>query len=370
MRTISSSQGNRIVMDGKLVINMASNNYLGMANHPEVIAAAKAALDTYGIGPGAGRTIAGNYPVHNELEAALAHYKHTEDAIVFNSGFTANLGVIPSLVGKDDVIFSDELNHASIIDACRLSKAQIKPYKHLDMQSLRLLLEETTAQKKLIVSDGVFSMDGDLAPLPQIYELAKKHNALIMVDDAHGDGVMGAHGRGVVEHFGMHGLIDVESGSLSKAFGTAGGFVAGKKELIEYMRKHARSFIFTSSPLPQSYAAATLRSLQILMNDETRLHGLWHNRAYFSSRIKEAGFDIGNTQSPIIPVYIGDETLSATVSQRLFEEGVFAQSIQYPFVAAGRARIRVILSSTHTTEDLNEAVKAFVRVGQELAIIK
>lgn len=369
IRTTYSPQSNRILLDGREVINMAANNYLGLANHPALVEAAKQAIDIYGVGPGAGRTIVGNYPVHNELEAKLAAFKQVEAALVFNSGLTANLGTIPSLVGKGDMIFSDELNHASIIDGCRLSRADIKPYKHLDMTSLQQLLEESAAPKKLIVTDGVFSMDGDLAPLPTLVQLAKQYNAILMVDDAHGDGVMGKTGRGTVEHFGLHGQVDVETGSLSKAFGAAGGFVAGKQELIDYMRKNARSFIFTSSPLPQPYAAAAITALDLIKESDERIRKLWDNREYFASQIIKAGFSIGNTQSPIIPVYIGDESLSTQMSERMYGEGIFAQSIQYPFVAKNQARIRIILSALHSKDDLDMAVDVMVKMGKELKLL-
>lgn len=288
---------------------------------------------------------------------------------MFNSGWAANLGTIPTLVGKGDIIFSDELNHGSIIDGCRLSGAAVKVYRHSDMSSLEDRLKEFDAPKKLIVTDAVFSMDGDVANLPEMVKLAKKYGAMLMVDDAHGDGVMGPHGRGTAAHFGLEGQIDIESGSLSKAFGTAGGFIAGSREKIETARQQARSFIMTSSPLPPVITAATIKSLDILSEDDSRLTRLWANRERFAAQISAAGFDMGSGQTPIVPLYIGEEMAAQEFSAKLLENGVFAQAIQFPLVARGRARIRVILSAAHKKEDIEEAVSAFIKVGKEMKII-
>lgn len=364
-RTVNSPQGARIKLDGREVINMASNNYLGLASHPQAIQAAKDALDQYGVGPTASRNIVGNFPVHDALERALAEFKDVEATLVFNCGVSANTGVIPFLVGKGDVIYSDALNHGSIIDGCRLSGAQIKVYQHKDMDSLERILKEPVAGKKLIVTDGVFSMDGDLAPLPEIADLADRYGAMLMVDDAHGDGVMGPMGKGTVDHFGLRSRVYVETGSLSKAFGSAGGFVAGSRELIEALRPKARSFIFTASPMAPCLAAAALKVIEIISQDESYVDRLWENREYFANRITKLGLNIGTTVTPVIPVIVGDEGLAERMSQDIFEKGVFAQAIKFPMVPKGAARLRFIISAGHSKDDLDLVAEAIEESAKE-----
>lgn len=368
-RTVYSPQGARINLDGREVINMASNNYLGLASHPDVVQAAKDALDRYGVGPTASRNIVGNFPVHDALEEALAKFKGVEATLVFNCGVSANTGVIPFLVGKEDVIYSDELNHGSIIDGCRLSRAPIQVYKHKDMASLEALLQVPTTGKRLIVTDGVFSMDGDLAPLPEIADLADKYGALLLVDDAHGDGVMGPMGKGTVDHFGLRERITVETGSLSKAFGSAGGFVAGSKEFIEALRPKARSFIFTASPMAPCLAAAALKVVEMISTDESHVAKLWENREYFANRITKLGLNIGTTVTPVIPVIVGDGALAVQMSEDLYDKGVFAQAIQFPMVPRGAARLRVMISAGHTKADLDLAADAIEESAKKMGLI-
>lgn len=368
IRTLEGPQGAWVKINGKEVLNFSSNNYLGLANHPETVKAAKRILDLYGIGPGAVRSIAGTMTLHEELEKKLAEFKKVEATLTFQSGFNANLAVIPALVGKGDTIYSDELNHASIIDGCRLSRAEIKVYKHGDMDSLKEVLEEESSGRKLIVTDGVFSMDGDIAPLPQIVELAKEYNCLVMVDDAHGEGVLGSHGRGIVDHFELHGEVDVEIGTFSKAIGTVGGCAAGSKKLIEYLKQKARPFLFSSAVTPPDIAA-TIKAIEILNEDDSLVQKLWNNGDYFKEKMKEAGFDVGHSQTPITPVMIGEAKVASEMSARLFEEGVFAQSIGFPTVPKGKARIRVMISATHNKDDIDFALGKFKKVGKELGII-
>lgn len=368
-RTTETPQGGRVVLAGKSVVNLASNNYLGLADAPELVAAAKSALDQYGVGPCASRNIVGDFPVHGQLERELADFKGTEAALVFSSGYAANVGVIPVLVGKGDEIFSDELNHGSLIDGCRLSRAHTTVYKHCDVADLEQKLVECEAENKLVMTDAVFSMDGDVAPLDAIADVCERHGATFLVDDAHGDGVMGPMGRGTVAHFGLEGRVQVETGSLGKAFGVMGGFVAGSQELIDRVRVGARSFILTASPLAPSLAAAAAEALRMISSDDSRVVRLWENRAYFAEKMSVAGFDTGISTTPVVPVMIGDEALAVRMSDALYEEGVYAQAIQYPLVARGKARIRCILSAAHTKEDLDCAVDAFVRVGRELEVL-
>ncbi len=371
VRTLKSPQGGKVNLDGAEVINMAAINYLGLANSAELITAAKQALDQYGVGPGAGRTIYSN-ELNNELEIKLAQFKGVEAAITFNSGLAANIGVIPAMVGKGDAIFSDELNHASIIDGARLAGAERKVYKHQDMSSLEELLKTSTAGKKLIATDAVFSMDGDLAPLPEIVTLAKRYGASILVDDAHGDGVMGSFGKGTVSYYGLEGDIGceiIETGSLSKAFGVVGGFAAGRRSTIESIKQKARSFIFTSSPLPPSMAAALIKAVELLSADDSRVKKLWDNREYFASRLANLGFNIGNSKTPIIPLLVGDEELAKQFSQKAYVEGVFAHAILFPLVPKGKARLRVILSANHEMKDLDKTIDVFKKVGKELKVI-
>jgi len=370
IRTLESPQGAWIVVDGRKVLNLCSNNYLGFCNDPVLKEAAKRAIDEYGVGPGAVRTIAGTMKLHLELERKLAEFKGTEAVVSFQSGFCANLATIPALVGREDVIFSDELNHASIIDGCRLSRAEIIRYAHCDVDDLKAKLQEHRHKfrRALIVTDGVFSMDGDIAPLPEIVKLAREYDAFVMVDDAHGEGVLGKGGRGITDHFGLHGEVDIEVGTLSKAFGVVGGYVAGSYELCEYLRQRGRPFLFSSAVTPADVAAC-IAAVDILLQSEDRVQRLWENACYFQNGLKSLGFDIGKTQTPITPVMLGEAPLAQEFSKRLFEEGIFAQAIGYPTVPRGAARIRVMISAVHTKEDLNFALEKFAKVGRELGVI-
>jgi glycine C-acetyltransferase len=370
IRTLESPQGAWIVVDGRKVLNLCSNNYLGFCNDPALKEAAKRAIDEYGVGPGAVRTIAGTMKLHLELERKLAEFKGTEAVVSFQSGFCANLATIPALVGREDVIFSDELNHASIIDGCRLSRAEIIRYAHCDVDDLKAKLQEHRHKfrRALIVTDGVFSMDGDIAPLPEIVKLAREYDAFVMVDDAHGEGVLGKGGRGITDHFGLHGEVDIEVGTLSKAFGVVGGYVAGSYELCEYLRQRGRPFLFSSAVTPADVAAC-IAAVDILLQSEDRVQRLWENACYFQNGLKSLGFDIGKTQTPITPVMLGEAPLAQEFSKRLFEEGIFAQAIGYPTVPRGAARIRVMISAVHAKEDLDFALEKFAKVGRELGVI-
>ncbi|MDQ7029410.1 MAG: glycine C-acetyltransferase [Ardenticatenia bacterium] len=370
IRTIESPQDAWLIVDGQRVLNFCSNNYLGLANHPQLIRAAKEAMDSYGLGPAAVRTIAGTTTLHVELERRLAAFKGVEAAITFQSGFNANAGTIPALVGRDDVIFSDQLNHASIIDGCRLSRATIVPYPHLNVEALEDLIREhgPRHRRKLIVTDGVFSMDGDIAPLDRLAEVAQRHGCILMVDDAHGEGVLGRGGRGIVDHFGLHGVVDIEVGTLSKAFGVVGGVVAGRRHLVEWLRQRGRPFLFSSAmTIPD--VAACLAALDILESSTELVDRLWENARYFQAQMQAFGFDTGQSQTPITPIMLGDARLTQTFSRRLFEEGVFATAIAYPTVPKGAARIRVMPSAAHTKADLDFGVEVFARVGRELGVI-
>jgi len=368
-RVLEGPQEPRVVIDGREVINLSSNNYLGLANHPKLREAAKAAIDRYGAGSASVRTIAGTMSLHTELERRLAQFKRTEAALVFQSGFTANAGTVAALLGREDVIISDELNHASIIDGARLSRATIKIYPHKDVAVMKQLLEESKgARRILVITDGVFSMDGDIAPLPDIVEVAKKYNAIVMVDDAHASGVLGENGRGTVDHFGLHGQVDIQVGTLSKAIGVLGGYVAGRRVLIEYLIQRARPFLFSTSH-PPAVTAACLAALDILESDPTLIQRLWDNTRYFRAGLAELGFDVSGSETPIIPVIVGEGRKAMELSDRLFEEGVFAQGIAYPTVPRGKARVRTIVTAAHTRDDLDQALAAFAKVGRELGII-
>lgn len=368
IRTLEGPQGPWVAINGEPMLNFCSNNYLGLAADPRLKEAAQAAIHQYGVGPGAVRSIAGTMTLHQKLEAALAKFKKVPAVISFQSGFAANLAVIPALVGKGDAIYSDSLNHASIIDGCRLSRAEIRVYDHCNMESLEERLREPAAGRKLIITDGVFSMDGDIAPLPAIVELAEKYGAMTMVDDAHGEGVLGTNGRGIVDHFGLHGRVDVEVGTLSKALGVVGGFVAGASELIEYLAQRGRPFLFSSAVTPADVAAA-IAAVEILDADDELVQRLWDNARYFKSHMQKLGFDIGRSETPITPVMIGEAAAAAEFSRRLFEEKVFAQSIGFPTVPRGRARIRVMVSASHSREDLDYGIKAFEKVGRAMGLI-
>ncbi len=369
IRVIESPVDGWVTIDGRKLLNFCANNYLGLANHPRLRAAAQQAVDRYGVGPGAVRTIAGTLSLHIELERRLAEFKQAEACITFQSGFTANLAVIPALVGRGDVVFSDELNHASIIDGCRLSRATIVRYNHCDVEDLQRKIAETTEyRRRLIVTDGVFSMDGDIAPLDKICQVAEANGIMLMVDDAHGEGVLGKGGRGIVDHFGLHGRVDVEVGTMSKAFGVVGGMVAGKAIIVEWLRQRGRPFLF-SSAMTVPDVAACLEAVNILEASADRVERLWANAATFKKGMQEMGFDTGHSQTPIVPVMLGEAPLAQKFSQALFKEGVFAMAIGYPTVPRGKARIRVMNSAAHSAEDLELALAVFERVGQELGVI-
>lgn len=370
IRTIGSPQGAWLTVDGKKVLNFCSNNYLGLANHPALTAAAKRATDEMGVGPAAVRSIAGTMTLHVELEKRLAKFKGVEAAITFQSGFTANLATVPALVGKEDVIFSDRLNHASIIDGCRLSGAKIIAYEHNDVKSLEEQIQANLKnyRRALIITDGVFSMDGDIAPLPDIYEVAKKYDILLMVDDAHGEGVLGKGGRGIVDHFGLHGKVDVEVGTMSKAFGVVGGMVAGKSVIIEWLRQRGRPFLF-SSAVTVPDAAACLAAVDLLEDSTQLVDKLWDNAKYFKSEMKRLGFNTGVSETPITPIMLGEAPLAQQFSRELFEAGVFAMAIGYPTVPQGKARIRVMISASHSKDDLDQGLEAFKSVGEKLGVI-
>jgi len=370
IRTLGSAQGAWLMVDGKKVLNFCSNNYLGLANHPKIAAAAKAAIDEYGVGPGAVRTIAGTMDLHVKLEKRLAEFKHVEAAVTFQSGFNANTATIPALVGKGDVIFSDRLNHASIIDGCRLSGAKIIAYEHNSAESLDEMLKEHLSSYKrvLVVTDGVFSMDGDIAPLDQLYEVTEKYDVLLMVDDAHGEGVLGHGGRGIVDHFGLHGKVDVEIGTMSKAFGVVGGIVAGKQVIIDWLKQRGRPFLF-SSAMTVPDAAACLASVDLLEESTELVDKLWENGRYFQAEMKTLGFDTGKTQTPITPVILGEATLAQQFSKALYEAGVFGTAIAFPTVPQGTARIRVMISAAHEREDLDKGLEIFGDVGKKLGVI-
>jgi glycine C-acetyltransferase len=369
IRTIESPMDAWVTINGRRLLNFCANNYLGLANDPRLRAAAAKAIEEFGIGPGAVRSIAGTTSLHIELERRLAEFKHAEACITFQSGFTANLATIPALVGKGDVIFSDELNHASIIDGSRLSRATIVRYAHNDVDDLRRQIEATTEYgRRLIISDGVFSMDGDIAPLDKICEVAQEYNILLMVDDAHGEGVLGRGGRGIVDHFGLHGLVDVEVGTMSKAFGVVGGMVAGKGIIVEWLRQRGRPFLF-SSAMTAPDVAACIEATKILQASTELVDRLWANAAVFRQAMQEMGFNTGYSQTPIVPLMLGEAPLAQQFSRRLLEEGVFAMAIGYPTVAQGKARIRVMNSAAHTPNDLEMAIELFGRVGKELGVI-
>jgi len=359
-----------IIVNGKKVINLSSNNYLGFANHPRLKKAAIEAIEKYGIGAGAVKTIVGNNTLHEQLEADLAKFKREEAVMLFQSGFNCNAGVIQAITGAGDLIVSDELNHASIIDGTRLSKADRAVYKHSDMDDLRKVLSERRANYKqvLIITDGVFSMDGDLAKLPEIVDLAEEFQCLTYVDDAHGSGVLGENGRGTVDHFHLHGRIDFTIGTLSKAFGAIGGYVAGRAVMKEWLSHRARPLLFSTN-LPPSVVGSLIEAVKMLQESDQYTKALWENGNYFKSKMKEAGFDIGHSESPITPVFMFDEAKTMVFSKKLFENGVFVSPIIFPTVPKGKARLRVMVSASHSKEQLDEAVAVFIKVAKELDII-
>lgn len=369
IRTIDSPMDAWVTINGRRMLNFCANNYLGLANHPRLRIAAQKAIDQYGVGPGAVRTIAGTMSLHVQLEQRLAEFKRAEACISFQSGFNANLATIPALVGRGDVIFSDELNHASIIDGSRLSRAQIVRYNHNDPDDLRRKVVETRDfNRRLIVTDGVFSMDGDIAQLDKICAVAEDHDILLMVDDAHGEGVLGEGGRGIVDHFGLHGRVDIEIGTLSKAFGVVGGMVVGKKVIVDWLRQRGRPFLF-SSAMTVPDTAACLEAVNVLEESTTLVDRLWANAAIFREGMIQLGFDTGFSQSPIVPVMLGEAPLAQQFSRRLFEEGVFAMAIGFPTVPRGKARIRVMNSAAHSSSDLEQALETFGKVGQDLGVL-
>jgi glycine C-acetyltransferase len=372
LRILEGPQEPVSVIDGRKVVNLTSNNYLDLANHPTLKAAAKAAIDKYGVGTAAVRTIIGTMDIHMALEKKLAEFKGTEAALVFQSGFTVNVACCQSLMtDESDLLVSDQLNHASIIDGGRLSKAVRKIYPHKDMKELKAILESPEARKarrKMIVTDGVFSMDGDLAPLPEIVALAEKYGAFVMVDDAHASGVMGRNGRGTPDHFGLTQKVQIQIGTLSKAVGAIGGYVAGSKSLRDYLICTGRPFGFSSSH-PPSVTATCIAALDLLMLEPQRIEKLWNNARRFKEGLQKLGFDTGASETPITPVMVGETAKAQKFSARLFEEGVFALSICYPTVPKGKDRLRTIVSSGHTEKDLDFALEKFAKVGKELGII-
>ena len=369
LRVLDGEQSARTSVDLQSVVNLSSNNYLGLTTHPRLRQRAADALRAFGVGTGSVRPIAGTMQIHMELERRLAAFKKTQAAVVFQSGFTANAGTVSSILGRDDAIISDELNHASIIDGARLSRATIKVFPHRDVDAARKLIGELPrAQRKLLITDGVFSMDGDLGALPGLCDLADEFGCIMMVDDAHASGVFGAQGRGTIDHFGLHGRVDVQVGTLSKAIGALGGYVAGSQALIEFLYHRARPFLFSTSH-PPSVAASCVAAIDVLESEPQWIQQLWDNTRFFKSGLQALGFDTGVSESPITPVIVGDAALAMKLSDRLFEEGVFAQGIGFPTVPRGKARVRTIVTATHTRDELQFALECFKRVGAELGIL-
>ena len=356
--------------DGQEVINLSSNNYLGLTTHPKLKERAVRAVEEFGVGSGAVRTIAGTMALHMELEEKIATFKHVEASVVFQSGFTANAGTVQAILGREDVIVSDELNHASIIDGCRLSRAEIKVFPHKDVEACEQILKEIQDRKcrKLLITDGVFSMDGDITPLPQLVELAEKYGCIMMIDDAHSSGVLGRSGRGTVDHFDLHGRVDIQVGTLSKAIGALGGYVCSHRETIEYLYQRARPFLFSTSH-PPSVAAACIAAFEVLEEEPDLIKELWSNTEFFKEGLKKLGFNTGMSETPITPVIVGDAALAHQFSRELFQAGVFAQGIGYPTVPQGKARIRTIVTATHTREELSQALEIMESVARRLKIL-
>jgi glycine C-acetyltransferase len=371
-RTLQSEQRARAVFDGREVVNLSSNNYLGLTNHPKMREAAKRAIDQFGAGAGAVRPIAGTMTLHRQLEEKLAHFKGVEAVLVFQSGFAANLGTIQALVGKGDAIYSEELNHGSIIDGCRLSGAEIIKWPHRNVDALRQLCKESRQKyrRALLVTDAVFSMDGDIAPLKELADVAEEFDLIFMVDDAHASGVLGRSGRGSADHFGLHGRVDVQMGTLSKALGTMGGYIAGSKTLIEFLIQKARPWLLSTAH-PPAVVAAAIAAVEILESPEGEqlVKKLWENATYFKKELQKLGFNTGASETPITPVIAGSSHNAKQLAKRLFEEGVFAQEIVFPMVARDKARVRTIVTAMHTKEDLDFALNAFKKVGKELGLI-
>ena len=375
LRVLDDQQAPVCHYDGKAVINLASNNYLGLANHPKLIEAALKATKELGVGSGAVRTIAGTMRIHMELEEKIAAFKNVEACVVFQSGFAANAGTVSAILGKEDFILSDELNHASIIDGARLSRAKIKVFRHKDVSHCEELLLEVANEpgRKLIITDGVFSMDGDIGPVDKLADLADRYGAIMMVDDAHASGVLGRNGRGSVDHFGMHGKVDVQVGTLSKAIGSLGGYVCGSRDLIDYLYHRARPFLFSTSH-PPAVAAACIAAFDILEQEPERIERLWDNTRYFQTELRGAGFNVGGvntpaTETPITPVIVGDGRATMEFSKALFDEGVMGTGIAFPTVPEGKARVRLIVTSEHTREQLDRALETIERVARRMSLI-
>jgi glycine C-acetyltransferase len=356
--------------DGQEVINLSSNNYLGLTTHPKLKERAVRAVEEFGVGSGAVRTIAGTMALHLELEEKIAQFKHVEASVVFQSGFTANAGTVQAILGRDDVIVSDELNHASIIDGCRLSRAEIKVFPHKDVEACEKVLQDIQDRKcrKLLITDGVFSMDGDITPLPQLVELAEKYGCIMMIDDAHASGVLGRNGRGTVDHFNLHGRVDIQVGTLSKAIGALGGYVCSSRDTIDYLYHRARPFLFSTSH-PPSVAATCIAAFEVLEEEPQLIEQLWSNTTFFKEGLKKLGFNTGMSETPITPVIVGDAVLAHQFSRELFQAGVFAQGIGYPTVPQGKARIRTIVTATHTQEELSQALEVMENVAKKLKVL-
>ena len=371
IRTLGSPQGAWLTVDGKKVLNFCSNNYLGLANDPRLVKAATDALNKYGVGPGAVRSIAGTMQIHLDLEKRIAEFKGVDAAIALQSGFSANLAAIPAMVGKEDVLFTDELNHASIIDGCRLSSARIVRYLHADPADLERVIKENagTYRRALCITDGVFSMDGDIAPLDKIYEITSKYDVMLAVDDAHGEGVIGRNGRGIVDHFDLHGKVDLEIGTFSKAFGVMGGMCAGNQLVVDWIRQRGRPFLFSSAATPAD-TAACIAAVDILEKSSELVDKLWENARYFKAAMKEMGFDTGVSTTPITPVMLGEASTAQQFSRELFEESVFAMPLGFPTVPKGKARIRVMISAAHSRQDLDQGLEAFHKVGKKMGLVK
>jgi glycine C-acetyltransferase len=376
LREMSAPQAVHTVIDGKPVISLSSNNYLGLTTHPHLVEAARSAVDEFGVGTGAVRTISGDTTLLEELERRLAEFKHVEGVLTLQSGLTANSGTIPAVTGESDLIVSDELNHASIIDGVRLSKAARAVFPHGDVDGLEKVLRDARAnggqngpyRAILVITDGVFSMDGDIAPLPGICDVADRYEAAVMVDDAHASGVLGRNGRGTIDHFDLHGRVDIQVGTLSKAIGVMGGYIAGTQNLKDFLIQRCRTLLFSTSQ-PPAVAAACIAALDVLENEPERIQRLWDNTAFFKGALQDLGFDTGISETPITPVIAGDEGKAQELARRLFDEGVFATSVVFPTVGLGKARVRTIVTSEHTRDDLQACINAFEKVGRELRLI-
>jgi len=370
LRVLQSESAAESRFDGKDVINLASNNYLGLTTHPKLREAAIEATRKYGVGSGAVRTISGTMSLHMELEERIARFKNVEACVVFQSGFAANAGTVAAVLGPEDHIISDELNHASIIDGCRLSKAKIHVFPHKDVAAAEKTLAglESVPGRKLLITDGVFSMDGDIGPLPGLVEAAEKHGAIMMIDDAHSSGVLGRNGRGTVDHFNLHGRVQIQVGTLSKAIGVLGGYVCGSRDLIEFLYHRARPFLFSTSH-PPAVAASCIAAFEVLEQEPERIQRLWDNTKYFKAGLTSAGFNTGMSETPITPVIVGEAPVAHQLSRELFNEGVLATGIGFPTVAKGKARVRTIVTAAHTREELDRALEAFRKVGKKLGLI-